>query len=203
MVEQKDNKLIIDKKVSAELPTKYGSFSIVAFPMEDHKEHVALVKGDITDKENVLCRVHSECLTGDAFGSLRCDCNQQLVAAMNEIEKKKEGLIIYLRQEGRGIGLLNKIKAYQLQDNGYDTAEANNKLGFDHDLRSFKSAVEIINLLKIKSIDLMTNNPEKVSELKAHGITINKRISVNIKPSLHNQFYLKTKKEKFGHFIDI
>ena len=161
----------------SKLPTRYGNFISVAFHQtHDNKEHIALIKGDIIGKQNVLTRIHSECLTGDAFGSLRCDCNDQLIGGVKKIERKGEGILIYLRQEGRGIGLTNKLRAYELQDKGLNTIEANHALGFSDDLREYKLAMHILNLFQIHSIRLMTNNPRKVNSLKALGISISERI---------------------------
>jgi len=190
----------IRRKGTAKLPTKYGDFT--AFVFEDNKglDHIALIKGNIKNKK-VLVRVHSECLTGDVFHSKRCDCNQQLDKALKMIGKKG-GVLLYLRQEGRGIGLLNKIKAYSLQDNGMDTVEANEKLGFKADARDYTVGVQILADLGIKKMKLMTNNPNKIEGLEKYGIKIVKRIPLIIKPTLTNKKYLKAKKEKLGHYLE-
>jgi GTP cyclohydrolase II len=187
----------------AELPTRYGNFQIIAFwNNQDGKEHAALVKGDVFDAEDVPVRLHSECLTGDAFGSLRCDCRDQLEAALMTIGKLEKGILLYLRQEGRGIGLTNKIRAYALQDYGYDTVEANLALGFRDDERDYLVASQMLKVLRVKSIQLMTNNPKKLNDLTRYGIRITGRIPHVIPPNSHNEFYLRTKAEKSGHLID-
>jgi len=181
--------------VIADLPTKYGVFKIYAFS----DDLIAIVKGEISEKENVCVRVHSECLTGDSFGSKRCDCGPQLDKSL-EIISKEDGLIIYLRpHEGRGIGLLNKIKAYALQDKGMDTVEANHQLGFPSDLRSYEAATEVFNYFKIKSIKLLTNNPDKVKQLRKNGTIVIEHIPLKTEPNKYNKGYLNTKKEKMGH----
>ncbi|MBS3067419.1 GTP cyclohydrolase II [Candidatus Micrarchaeota archaeon] len=179
------------------LPTKFGEFKILAFKCADG-EHIALVKGEIGDRVNV--RVHSKCLTGDTFCSMRCDCHEQLEASLKYISENG-GVLIYLDQEGRGIGLANKIKAYALQDTGYDTVEANKKLGFENDHRDFKIAAEILHYLEIKKIRLLTNNPEKMKGLEDNGITV-ERIPLIIKPNKHNKKYLETKAKKMNHMIE-
>ena len=187
----------------AELPTRFGDFQIVAFyNNKDDKEHVALVHGDICDMEDVPVRLHSECLTGDAIGSLRCDCRDQLTESLEKIGKMKHGMILYLRQEGRGIGLLNKMKAYQLQDFGMDTKEANEALGFRDDERDYAIAAHMLRSLNVQSIHLMTNNPKKIDGLRNNGIEITKRIPIMIKPNKYNERYLRTKMEKSGHMLD-
>lgn len=186
----------------ATLPTIFGEFRVVAFVNNiDNKDHVALIKGDVKDKENVYLRIHSECLTGDVFGSKRCDCREQLIAALKFISQKEYGALIYLRQEGRGIGLSNKIKAYVLQEQGYDTSDANLLLGFKEDMRDYHLAAKMIELLNIKSVRLLTNNPKKIEDLKRYGIVVKERIPIEIDPSEYNKSYLKTKKEKFGHLF--
>lgn len=186
-----------------ELPTRFGDFHIFAFyNNRDDKEHAAIVRGDVTNAENVPVRVHSECLTGDAIGSLRCDCRDQLKAALKQIGQMEQGILLYMRQEGRGIGLVNKIRAYGLQDHGYDTVEANLALGFHDDEREYSSAAHMLYSLKVKSIQLMTNNPRKIENLTQHGIAVNGRIPVIIPPNPHNEFYLRTKAEKSGHMLD-
>ena len=192
----------IELVATANLPSKFGNFKISAFyDKKEGKEHLAIIKGDVNGKSNVPVRLHSECLTGDVLGSLKCDCREQLINALEYIGKQEHGALIYLRQEGRGIGLINKIKAYSLQDLGFDTVEANKKLGYEADLREYKAAAEIIRSLKIKSIQLMTDNPEKLNDLKKNGVEIIKRIKVTIKPNNHNKKYLDTKRNKLGHLI--
>ena len=190
---------------SANLPTKFGDFIILAFHISgDDKEHTVIVKGDILGKENVLVRIHSECLTGDAIGSLRCDCRDQLEGGLSKMEKEGQGILIYLRQEGRGIGLTNKIRAYELQDNGLDTYEANIALGYPEDMRDYTMSSHILKYLNIKSIRLLTNNPHKVTELQKLGIVINKRIDHTYPANEHNKKYLRAKKEHgFYNFVDL
>jgi len=188
----------------AELPTRFGDFHIVAFyNNQDGKEHAAIVKGDVTDSEDVVVRLHSECLTGDAFGSLRCDCRDQLEAALIAIGKMEKGIVLYLRQEGRGIGLTNKIRAYGLQDYGMDTVEANLALGFRDDERDYAVAAHMLQSLKVKSIRLMTNNPKKINDLTKYGVRVNGRIPHVLPTNPYNEFYLRTKAEKSGHLIDL
>ena len=195
-----------DKLVSiaaeTKLPTKYGDFRIIIFKNEvDHKEHLMIVKGDVRGKSDVLMRIHSECLTGDVFGSHRCDCGEQLENALRCIEEQGEGIVIYMRQEGRGIGLTNKIKAYTLQDQGYDTVEANVKLGFPPDMREYSLAAQMLRELDVKSVKLLTNNPEKKEDLERWGITVSKRVPIVIKANSINAKYLNTKKEKMRHML--
>ena len=187
----------------ADLPSRFGDFQVVAFyNNRDNLEHAAFVHGDVCDAENVPVRVHSECLTIDAIGSLRCDCRDQLEAALRSVGEMESGIVLYLRQEGRGIGLVNKIRAYGLQDHGYDTVEANIELGFRDDERDYDVAAHMIDSLRVKSIQLMTNNPRKVEDLTHHGIKVTGRIPLIVPPNRYNEFYLETKASKSGHLID-
>jgi GTP cyclohydrolase II len=198
------DKICVRIVAMAELPTRFGDFHIVAFENNrDGKEHVAITRGDVIGAENVPVRLHSECLTGDALGSLRCDCRDQLESALKTIGQMDRGMVLYLRQEGRGIGLINKIRAYSLQDEGLDTVEANLALGFRDDERDYAVAAHMLMSLKIKSVQLMTNNPKKINQLTQYGIQVNGRIPHIMEPNDHNRFYLETKAAKSGHMIDL
>ncbi len=191
-----------DFVAASRLPTRHGEFSIHAFQdTETGKEHIALSMGDLADGQPVLARVHSECLTGDGFGSLRCDCGPQLEAAMTQVAAAQRGVILYLRQEGRGIGLVNKIRAYALQDAGADTVEANEQLGFDADLREYAMCEDMLRHLGVSCVRLMTNNPLKVAALEAHGITVVERVPLITGLNPHNQGYMQTKTDKMGHML--
>lgn len=197
------SKACVRVEAVADLPTRFGEFRVVAFwNNRDAKEHVAIVRGDVLGAENVPTRLHSECLTGDAIGSLRCDCRDQLETALETIGALETGLVLYLRQEGRGIGLINKVKAYALQDQGLDTVEANLALGFRDDERDYAIAAHMITSLNIQSIELMTNNPRKVEQLTNNGIHVSRRLPHVIPPNRHNRFYLETKRDRSGHYID-
>jgi GTP cyclohydrolase II len=187
----------------ADLPTRFGNFSIVAFAERGGLEHAALLKGQPWDREDVPVRLHSECLTGDAIGSLRCDCRDQLEASLTFVGQQEHGIVLYLRQEGRGIGLVNKIRAYALQDGGLDTVEANQALGFRDDERDYGVAAHILRLLRVRSIRIITNNPRKIAGLEEHGIRITDRIPLVVPPNEHNVFYLSTKARRSGHYIDL
>ncbi len=194
--------LNVELYARAKLPTQYGQFEIVAFTNNrDEKEHVAITHGDVQGSSEVLTRIHSECLTGDVFGSLKCDCGDQLDLAMQEIAETDAGVVLYMRQEGRGIGLANKVKAYSLQDGGLDTVEANHHLGFDDDLRDYSLSAKMLSLLGIESIVLMTNNPSKVEGLTEAGVVIDERRPIKTTPNPHNFNYLETKRVKSGHLL--
>jgi 3,4-dihydroxy 2-butanone 4-phosphate synthase/GTP cyclohydrolase II len=196
---------LVRRVAEATLPTKYGGdFKIILYESEvDAQHHVALVKGEVSPDEPILVRVHSQCLTGDVFGSLRCDCGEQLHEAMRMIEKEGRGIIVYMRQEGRGIGLANKIKAYFLQEHGKDTVEANEALGFKPDLRDYGIGAQILVDLGVRKIRLMTNNPRKIVGLEGYGIEVVERVPIEIPSRPENQKYLKTKKEKLGHVLSV
>jgi GTP cyclohydrolase II len=196
------SELVVEHVAHANLPTQYGHFRIWAFTNNlDGKEHVALVCGDVDGTEEVLTRVHSECVTGDVFASLKCDCGEQLHQAMQDIAAEGRGVLLYMRQEGRGIGLANKIKAYSLQDQGMDTVEANLHLGFDDDMREYEIAGRMIDLLGIKSVRLMTNNPNKVEGLEEAGVVVASRIPIKMLANPFNTNYLNVKKNKSGHLL--
>ena len=199
---RKKNEDLVTREVEVVLPTKFGDFKMAAFSDEiEKKEYIAVFKGDLQGKEEVLVRLHSECLTGDVFGSKRCDCGEQLQKSLESINEKGEGLLIYLRQEGRGIGIYNKLKAYNLQDQGHDTVEANHLLGFKDDLRDFAVAAQIIKDFGIKSINILTNNPKKIESLEKYGVDVKKRIDSETEPTTENKKYLETKRDKMGHYI--
>jgi GTP cyclohydrolase II len=198
----KDTELCVQLVARAKFPTRYGTFTLYGFwDSRESKEHTAVVRGDVAGRENVPLRVHSECHTGDVWGSLRCDCRDQLEASIRYIAEQPFGAIIYLKQEGRGIGLLNKIKAYQLQDLGLDTVEANQYLNLPVDARDYKVAARIIELLQIRSVSILTNNPDKIGQLRAEGVDVADRIPVVVEPNAHSQQYLDVKKEKMGHLL--
>jgi 3,4-dihydroxy 2-butanone 4-phosphate synthase/GTP cyclohydrolase II len=195
---------LVREVVRAQLPTMYGDFQLIGFENDiDHKEHVALVKGEIDPEEPILVRVHSECLTGDVLNSLRCDCGDQLHTAMDMIEKEGKGVIVYMRQEGRGIGLINKLKAYHLQDRGRDTVEANVELGFEPDLRDYGIGAQILVSLGVRKMKMMTNNPKKIIGLDGYALEVTERVPIEIPPTDENKKYLQTKKEKMGHILEV
>ncbi|MHA1911937.1 MAG: GTP cyclohydrolase II [Candidatus Kariarchaeaceae archaeon] len=197
-VEEKD----VQKVAEAKLPSQFGDFRIIGFENNiDLKEHVAIVHGEIEHTENILVRLHSECLTGDVLGSLRCDCRDQLETSLRNVGKAEAGIVLYLRQEGRGIGLINKLRAYQLQDTGLDTVDANLALGFEDDIRDYEVAAEMLKLLKVKSVRLMTNNPKKIEALNDYGIIVTERVAHVMKANKHNEFYLETKAKRSSHML--
>jgi 3,4-dihydroxy 2-butanone 4-phosphate synthase/GTP cyclohydrolase II len=197
------NESLVKRIADTKLPTRYGEFRAIAYENRvDDNTHIALVKGDVSHGDDVLVRVHSECLTGDVFGSQRCDCGDQLHKAMDRINREGKGVILYMRQEGRGIGLANKLRAYELQDSGLDTVEANEKLGFKADLRDYGIGAQILVDLGLKKINLLTNNPRKIVGLEGYGLKVKKRLPLEAEPGAGNIKYLETKKEKLGHMLD-
>ena len=201
---RKCNEKLVEKVAKTKLPTKYGNFTAYGYINKLNGEHhVALVKGDIGDGKDVLCRVHSECLTGDTFGSLRCDCGDQLASAMRQIEEEGRGVFLYMRQEGRGIGLINKLKAYELQEQGMDTLDANLALGFKGDEREYYIGAQILKDLGVKGMRLLTNNPDKVYQLEEFGLEIEKRVPIKMEATAYDEKYLKTKQDRMGHILDM
>ncbi|MDE7364892.1 MAG: bifunctional 3,4-dihydroxy-2-butanone-4-phosphate synthase/GTP cyclohydrolase II, partial [Ruminococcus sp.] len=200
---RKMHETLVECVANTKLPTKYGEFRAICFINKLNGEHhVALVKGDIGDGQDILCRVHSECLTGDAFGSLKCDCGQQFASAMSQIEKEGRGILLYMRQEGRGIGLVNKLRAYELQDGGMDTLDANLALGFPADMREYYIGAQILRELGCKTLRLLTNNPDKVYGLSGFGLEIKERVPIQMDATTFDLFYLKTKRDRMGHILD-
>ena len=193
---------LVERSAVIQLPTKYGTFKAYGYVnVLNGEHHMALVKGEIGDGKEVLCRVHSECLTGDVFGSSRCDCGEQLQMALQQIEQEGRGILLYMQQEGRGIGLINKLKAYELQENGMDTLDANLALGFQGDLREYYIGSQILKDLGVKTLRLLTNNPDKVYQLEDYGMEIVERVPIEVKANPYDRFYLKTKKNRMGHIF--
>lgn len=199
-----ENELVVSKEVEANLPTKFGEFKVIGFKENNTDNcHLALVKGDVNTDEPVLVRIHSECLTGDSLGSRKCDCGEQYEAAMKMIAENGSGILLYMRQEGRGIGLLNKLKAYKLQDKGLDTVDANLALGFKEDMRDYKACANMLKMLGVSKVDLITNNPDKIEALKKNNIDVINRVSIEIMPNKYDKFYLETKKNKMNHLLKL
>jgi 3,4-dihydroxy 2-butanone 4-phosphate synthase/GTP cyclohydrolase II len=199
-----EKETLVEKEVSIKLPTEFGDFDMIAYTDKNSgEEHLALIKGTWKEDEPVLVRVHSSCITGDIFGSCRCDCGPQLHAAMERIEKEGKGVLVYMNQEGRGIGMMNKLKAYKLQEEGYDTVEANIKLGFKEDQRDYGIGAQILRDLGVRKMRLMSNNPQKRTGLIGYGLEIVENVELEIQSNKHNQFYLETKRDKMGHSLKV
>jgi 3,4-dihydroxy 2-butanone 4-phosphate synthase/GTP cyclohydrolase II len=199
---RRQNEKLVERIVSTKLPTKFGEFNAVGYrSLVDQKHHVAMVKGDVSGAEDVLVRVHSECLTGDVFHSLRCDCGEQLEAALAMIEQEGQGVLLYLSQEGRGIGLLNKLRAYRLQEDGLDTVDANLKLGLPADLRDYGIGAQILGDLGLSSIRILTNNPKKIIGMEGYGLSVTEQVPIRSVPNPHNEEYLRTKRDRLGHIL--